>query len=271
MAQRQQIGIITNDQTGVFQRLIIQGFTDIAGPAGFPLAVRDVTHANAAQILADEAVGGALVIANAVPDGVLVELYRQGRPLSLVSHQVQQEPIPGVMFNSAQGIRLLFEHLLLNCRRTRLVYVGGIPQQSDAALREAAFRQELLRHNLTLPEAHFLCGDFSAAAAADALRAFLRAGHTCDGIIAADYMMAIAVVRALRDQGISVPQQVSVVGFGDAPAAQQAGMTTVAADVRELGQRAAHQLVSQMQGLTIRGITSLSVELVIRQTCGCGG
>jgi LacI family transcriptional regulator len=266
MAQRQRVGIITNDHSGVFQRLIIQGFGDIAAPQGFACEVRDVTHATAAQTLAEEAFSGVLVIANAVPDTVLIDLYAQGRPLSLVSHQVRQEPIPSVMFNSAQGIRLLFEYVVVNCQRSQLVFVGGIAGQSDAAQREAAFRQELLRYNISVPEDHFLCGDFWPEKAVAALRAFLDAGHTCDGIIAADYMMAAAVVRALRDWGISVPQQVSVVGFGDAPDAERAGVTTVAANVRELGQRAAYQLISQMKGLTMRGVTTLSVELVIRET-----
>lgn len=269
MAQQQRVGIITNDQTGVFQRLIIRGFEDVAGPQGFPITVCDVTHSTAAQTLAEQAFSGVLVIANAAPDSVLVDLYEQGRPLSLVSHRVARAPIPSVMFNSAQGIRLLFDHLVTKCQRSRLVFVGGIPEQSDAILRETAFRRELLRHQLTLPEQHFLRGDFSPEAAVAALRAFLRAGHVCDGIIAADYMMAIAIARDLREQGIGVPEAVSVVGFGDAPAADQAGLTTVAANVRELGQRAANQLIGQMKGLTMRGVTTLSVELVIRRTCGC--
>lgn len=266
VAQQQRIGIVTNDQTGVFQRLIIQGLRDVARPQGFPLTTRDVTHATAAQVLADEAFSGVLVIANAVPDAALVDLYNRGIPLSLVSHQVQQEPIPGVMFNNAQGLRLLVEHLVTACQRTRLVFIGGVAGQFDPTLREAAFRRELLRHRLDLPDAHFLRGDFQPAAAAAELRVFLDAGHTCDGVVAADYMMAIAAVEVLRAAGLSVPEQVSVVGFGDAPAAQQAGITTVAANVRELGQRAAHQLISQMKGLTIRGMTTLSVELVVRQT-----
>lgn len=271
MARQTRAGILTNDQNGVFQRLIIQGFRDVASARGLATTVREVTHDSAASALFDDSLDGALVIANAVPDSLLAEYYTQGRPLSLVSHLVPRAPIPSLMFNSAQGIRLLFQHLAVTCGRSRLVYVGGIPGQSDAALREAAFRREMLRHNLIQPEHHFLRGEFDPDAAAAALRAFLRAGHTCDGLIAADYVMAIAAVRELRAHGMRVPDDVSVVGFGDAPAAEQAGLTTVAANVRELGQRAANQLIGQMSGLAMRGVTTLSVALVTRQTCGCPG
>ena len=61
----------------------------------------------------------------------------------------------------------------------------------------------------------------------------------------------------------------SVVGFGDAPEAETAGLTTVAADIVEQGRRAARQLISQQQGTRITGVTVLSVRLMIRETCGC--
>jgi DNA-binding LacI/PurR family transcriptional regulator len=59
---------------------------------------------------------------------------------------------------------------------------------------------------------------------------------------------------------------VAVVGFGDGPEAAQAGLTTVAADITELGRRAARQLIGQIEGLRIRGLTLLSTELIERES-----
>ena len=50
--------------------------------------------------------------------------------------------------------------------------------------------------------------------------------------------------------------------------AQSAGLTTAAASVIEMGACAARQLISQINGLRISGITTLSVRLVVRATCG---
>ena len=71
-------------------------------------------------------------------------------------------------------------------------------------------------------------------------------GVEFDSIVACDYVMAIAVLEVLRSSGIAVPGAVSVVGFGDNPQAEAAGLTTVAASITELGACAARQLLSQL-------------------------
>jgi len=57
-----------------------------------------------------------------------------------------------------------------------------------------------------------------------------------------------------------------VVGFGDGAEAQAAGLTTVAADVIELGRRAARQIIGQLNGLKIAGQTIFSTQLIVRKT-----
>ncbi len=267
MQNRPRLTVITNDQRAVFQSLVIRGFREVAEPQGFPIRVVDTMHNPTSQALAEDS-GGFLVIANAVPDKQLIHLYARGTPMSLISHQLPPYPIPSVMFNNMQGIRLLVDHLVDGCGRRQIVYMGGIPQQFDAAQREMAFRRELLRYGIDIPDHYLLCGDFSPDVAIQAMASFVRAGHPFDAVLAADYIMAEAVAATLRSQGIRVPSDVSVVGFGDAADAERAGITTVAADVSELGRRAARQLISQIDGLKIRGVTTLSVEMMIRESCG---
>ena len=78
--------------------------------------------------------------------------------------------------------------------------------------------------------------------------------------------MAEAAMNVIKASGQRIPDDVAVVGFGDGPEAAQAGLTTVAADVTELGRRAARQLIGQIEGLRIRGLTLLSTELIERAT-----
>jgi DNA-binding LacI/PurR family transcriptional regulator len=267
----QRIGVITNNRQGVFQRLILEGFGGTAAKRGYDLLVDSLNENPDRAVRLDPArVDGLLVIANAVPDDFMRDVYRRGIPLSLVSYQVPDTPIPVVMSNNAQGMAQLVAHVVKRCGRRRLVFIRGILGQSDGRQREAAFRHELLRYNLDVPEEFFLHGEFTPDVAAASVRELIQRGASFDAIIAADYLMAIAAVDELRAAGLDVPGDVSVVGFGDAPEARQAGLTTVGADIRELGKRSAYQLISQIEGLHIRGMTVLSVELVIRQTCGCG-
>ncbi len=210
---------------------------------------------------------GVLSIADATPVPLLRDMLDAGIPLSLVSHYVPELPVPAVVADNAAGMVALVEHTVNVCNRRQLVYISGVAGQRDSEEREAAFQRELLRYNLTVPPTHMLRGEFEPEIAAESLRNLIDSAATFDAVIAADYLMGVAALNTLRAAGFAVPQEVAVVGFGDAPEAEQAGLTTVSADVVEQGRRAARQLFSQIEGLHISGLTVLSVALIIRDTC----
>lgn len=267
MLNRPTLTIVTSDTRAAFQNQVIRGFQEVTEPAGHAIRVVDVTTSPRGRAFDSES-QGFLVIGQAVPDKALIHLYARGVPISLISHQVPPYPIPSVMFNNAQGMGMLVRHLVEGCERRRLVYMGGLPRQFDEVQREMSFRDELRRYQLDLPDRYVLRGNLSPDIAIQAMASFISARHPFDGIVAADYVIAQAAAATVRGMGYLVPSDVSVVGFGDAPDAERAGITTVAADVSELGRRAARQLLNQIDGLKIRGVTTLSLEMVVRESCG---
>lgn len=263
-----RLGIITNNPDAVFQRSVIVGIEEVAAENGCLTVVQkyDRHSEQALPGLAD--VDGLLVISNALPDSLLQAIYASGKPISLVSHQVAETSIPVVMSNNVQGISELVRHLV-RCQRRDVVFIRGLMDQSDGQERELSFRQELVRCKLNVPESHFLHGDFSPQRAVESVRQLIEQRSRFDAVVASDYMMAIAAIGVLRSAGLSVPEDVSVVGFGDGLEAELAGLTTVAANISELGRCAARQLIRQIRGLRISGVTMLNVKLIVRDTCGC--
>ncbi|HEX7021591.1 MAG TPA: substrate-binding domain-containing protein [Trueperaceae bacterium] len=272
------LAVLTNDRHQVFQRAVIAGAQEVADARGCELAVLEVPQGPADLAEAGVTAGtyaGILVVATALPDALLHALADTGRPLTLVSHRLSDADIPSVMHDNPQGMKQLVRHLVEDCGRRNLLFIRGDARQTDAFEREAAFRHEAMRYGLYVGEERYLPGAFEAEHAARALEAFLEAGRpadgaTVDGIVSADYLMAIAAMEVLRATGQRVPQDVAVVGFGDGPEAAQAGLTTVAADVVELGRRAGRQLLGQLDGLRIRGQTRLSTTLIARDS-SCRG
>jgi LacI family transcriptional regulator len=265
------LGVITNNQHQVFQRAVIAGIRQVAEQHGYGVVVDSCAEdpdAPKGITLNPLDVAGILVIANVAPDSFLRNVHQMGKPLSLVSHQVPNTPIPSVMSNNDQGIAELVKHLVTRCNRRSLAFIRGLMDQNDGRQRERVFRQEMMRYNLPIAETHFLRGDFSPTEAAISVEEMLDRDIHFDAIVAADYVMGVAALDVLRNGGVAVPQAVSVVGYGDAPEAEAAGLTTVAASVNELGACAARQLISQIKGAKISGVTMLSVELIVRETCG---
>lgn len=266
------IVVVTNDRSPVFQRSVIQGVEDVAGSRGLVVRVVESPEPpsdDAGTVLASGA-DGVLVLANVLSDAALRRLRDAGAVLTLVSHRPESVAPPTVMHDNAQGMGLLMRHLVEDLERRRFAFIGGDPAQTDAREREAAFRRELLRYDLAVPESRFLRGDFVPSKAGEAFGALVPQVPDLDAVVASDYLMAIAAMRALEQAGRGSPEDVAVVGFGDGPEAEAAGLTTVAADVVELGRRGARQLIHQVENGPLRGLTLLSTELVARRTASVG-
>lgn len=256
-----RLGIIARDPDGVFQSTVIAGASALAEARGYEAMVWQ-----SADDLPFNQASGLLVIANALADEILSDLYQTGIPISLVSHYIPGLPIPSLAPSNAQGIKRLVRHLVEDCNRRKLVFIQGDMQQRDGWERDWAFRQEVMRYNLAVPDTFFLPGHFLPLEAANTLTKLLQTTSDFDGVVAADYLMALAALDVLKAAGLRVPQDVAVVGAGDGAEAQPAGLTTVGTDIHELGRRAARQLIGQIEGMRVRGQTRLSATLIVRAT-----
>jgi len=83
--------------------------------------------------------------------------------------------------------------------------------------------------------------------------------------------MVLGAVNALRERGLRVPDNMSVVGFDDLEEARFASppLTTIRQPLYEQGRRATEMLLALMDGKDVTGYITLPTELVIRQSCGC--
>lgn len=266
MSKLPVLNIFTNFSAAVFQRDVIAGAREVFDNCGYQTAIIEVTTTptSLADLPIERDLAGALIITSVLPDAVIGELHHRKVPISLVSHQMAH--IPGVMPNNRQGIAMLMEHLVVAHGRKRPVFIMGYMTQTDGIQRTAAFEQEVMRYNLNVPPAFYLRGDFSPEVAAESMMQFLSFDPDFDAVVASDYLMAEAAMQVIKASGRRVPEDVAIVAFGDGPEAAQAGITTVAADITELGRRAARQLLGQIEGLRIRGLTLLSTELIKRET-----
>lgn len=261
------IGVITNDANNVFQSEVISGIRHVADARGYAVAVDSIApegETPRSVTLDINALDGLLVIANVLPDDMLGGLHRSNKPLSLVSHRVPGTAIPSVIPDNVGGIESLVDYLVLKRGKRRIAFIRGDMNQNDGVERDRAFRRGLMRHNIDIDEALFLRGDFVPSVAADSMRDFLAAGVPFDAVAGADYLMAIAAMDAAREVDIAPP---CVVGFGDGPEATEAGLTTIGVDVEQIGRRAAKQLIGQIEGLRICGVTLLSTNIVERESC----
>lgn len=127
------------------------------------------------------------------------------------------------------------------------MHLSGVPDNLDAMERVTAFREAMHALAPDLP-VKILEGDFSDESGERLVQQLLSEGTDCDAIFAANDMMALGALQALRTVGVKVPSQIAVAGFDDIPLARYLGLTTMRVDIAGLGERAVMRLLDELEG-----------------------
>jgi LacI family transcriptional regulator len=217
-----------------------------------------------------------LMLARAV-DGLIAVDTPVERPLPVpvvaVSGHRHTAGVTNIVLNHERAARLALSHLA-GLGHRRLAFIKGQAFSSDTAARWRAIRDAARALGLPIDRALVteLEGDNpSPAVGDDATRRLLDAGARFTAIFAFNDVSALGAIRALRERGLRVPEDVSIVGFDDIPSAayQNPGLTTVRQPLREMGRRAAETLVHRVEGRggrTPPQTISLDPELIVRGT-----
>ena len=175
-----------------------------------------------------------------------------------------------VTSDNVAGARLAVRHLY-GLGHRRIATVTGPPQLPAGGDRLQGYRDEHAALGIVEREDDLREGDFYVESGYREGRALLAAPDGPTAVFAASDMMALGVIRAARELGLSVPGDVAVVGFDDAPLAERADppLTTVRQDKLGIGAAAATALVGMIESEAAPPpALVLPVELVVRRSCG---
>jgi DNA-binding LacI/PurR family transcriptional regulator len=111
-------------------------------------------------------------------------------------------------------------------------------------------------------------GSFSMQSGADAMEKLLALEEPPTGVFAGNDEMAFGAVKAARAHGLSVPEDLSMVGFDDQTTAAfyNPPLTTIHTPCREIGRRATQELIEQIAGREVTSEIVIATKLVIRDS-----
>jgi LacI family transcriptional regulator len=213
-------------------------------------------------------VDGLLVI---LPRGLTdyVERLRAERfPFVIIDYDAEAPGCNVVNASNRVGARDAINHLL-DLGHRRIGFITGTPGVGSAIERLAGYRDALADASVPYDERLVVTGDFLEAGGFDGAHALLSLQESPTAIFASSDTAAIGVVRAARERGLSVPSDLSVVGFDDIPEASLVtpALTTVVQPLREMGRAAVRLLMGVMREPTRPPATVvLSTTLVARDS-----
>lgn len=199
----------------------------------------------------------------------LLPLIQNGIPVVYLGNTPRTEPISSVRCDDRDG-GLRATRYLLELGHRVIATITGPLNEECAEDRLRGYRQALAEQGLPLDDRLIAHGDWSAISGYRATRALLGAGIPFTAIFAQNDQMAIGAIRALREAGLQVPRDVSVIGFDDIPLASyfDPPLTTLRQPMTELGERAARLLIAAIrQPNPIPERLLLPARIVERASC----
>ncbi|WP_232846596.1 LacI family DNA-binding transcriptional regulator [Devosia beringensis] len=263
------IGLLTNDTYGRFTLPVMAGINAALvdrGVSVFLCGIEDDAALGKIHVdaMLDKQVDGIIATGKRIDRRLPVDLSDLPVP---VVYAFTEGPADAVTLVSddAQGARLATQWLL-GLGRRRLVHVTGPESFASVAARAGAFRAA------AGAEAPVLHGSWSEAWGHAAVSQLWQAGTPPDAIFCGNDQIARGVVDALRERGVAVPADVSVIGFDNweiVAAATRPPLTTVDMNLIELGRVAGRLILDLAEGKPVEpGIRTLPCHLVVRQSCG---
>jgi DNA-binding LacI/PurR family transcriptional regulator len=156
---------------------------------------------------------------------------------------------------------------LLGRGRNAVGTIAGPQDMGVGVARLAGYRDALAQAEVEYREDLVAFGDFSEVSGAAAMRSLLAARPDLDAVFVASDLMAAGAMRALREAGRRIPDDVAVVGFEDSVVAGQLepSLTTVHQPVEEMGRQMARLLLARIAGEDACSVV-LETFLVVRET-----
>ena len=265
------IGVLVPDLGTGYIGEIMRGIDDELGMAGYDLVLY-TTHraankeAEYVSNLARGMVDGLLIVLPRNPEDFTESLIEQRYPFVLIDHQGTGKMCPTVSAANWQGGFNAVEYLIQLGHR-RIGLITGALDLGSAVGRMDGYKMALRANHIPLDPELIYEGTFHQPDGYDGAKKLLELSDPPTAIFAENDTMAMAAMDAVREKGLRVPDDVSIIGFDDIPQASliRPALTTVRQPLEQMGRIATQMTLELIQSpeATRRQI-ELPAELVIR-------
>jgi LacI family transcriptional regulator len=231
---------------------LVRGVEDVAMAGGFSVVLcnsdedagKEKTYID---VLLAEQVAGVVIAPASDRNTRLDGLLERGVAVVAVDRRPSGRPIDLVLSDHVEAARMATAHLLEQGYR-RIAFVGGPPQVSAVLERLVGYRAVLREAQLEYDPGIVVHSDFRESGGLAAMRGLLTGVPQPDAVLVDNSLMAVGVLRALREAGLNTPGDVGLVAFDDHPWATlvRPSLTVVAQPGYEIGRQAGELLRSRL-------------------------
>ena len=267
------IGLIIPTITNSIYAASTQSIQHTAQAAGYTvlLGVSEFSprmEADLAQRLLERRVDGLILTGGNHDQSLIEKMQTNGVPFLITWKLMRAKDWPSVSFDNYKAAWSAVEFLVsLGHRRVGLIC--GRTDVNDRALdRRQAFEDCLKRHGLAVDPSLIYERDFEMEEGASAMSAMLDTPEPPTAVFCANDIQAIGALSQCRERGLSVPGDISIIGFDDLPVTSytRPKLTTVRVPAHDMGRRAAEIMIASIERQIPLQSVELNTELIARET-----
>lgn len=245
-----------------FYLKIIQGISDYVYSKGYDLLI--CTNRNCDKYMNRSMSCGCIMLDVNSTDTSIIKKASKDYPIVVLDRVINEPYIKSMLVNNYSPEKELIEALIKKgCKR--FAFLGGL-ETLDTKERFRALTDTLEANHLTLKREDYYSGDFRERSGNQAARLIMLKENLPDVLVCANDDMAIGAIRAFKENGIKVPEALSIVGFDDTELAQAIGLTTIKIPNYERGYIAAQYLIEGIEGMGDYSEFKISAKIKWRKT-----
>jgi len=271
------IGIAVPDTIGDFYGEVINGIESAATENEYNVVISLNHHIIKEELAAvnffkAKKVDGAILVTTSGDDDYVRSLIDEGYNIVLLDRDPHGLKVDTVKIDNFRGGYIATEYLL-NLGHSNILFIEGVSYIDSSKERFNGYKRALKDNKIKFNPDFILNGDFLVNSGYLSVKKYLEEhGLNFTAIFAANDQMAIGAIKALNDKGISVPDEVSVVGFDDSYISPYVipSLTTIKQRREEMGKIATELLLDRISYRDTKGKTPrqiiIPVELVERKS-----
>lgn len=216
------IGVVVPDIENAFFQQIIRAMTGEFDQHGIEAVICDANEdpnkeIRSLSLLRQLNVSGIIIAPtseNAEYNGnFLKEMHEKGMPVIMLDRDVKGIGLSGVFQNSYDGAFSAINKLI-EAGHERIAIVGGPITSKPGLDRMVGYMDALKAHDIAVRQEYILYGDFKVKSGYDLTRQLLREHPEVTAIFSANNLMSVGALRAIRDQGAAIPDDIAFLSYG---------------------------------------------------------